>query len=246
MTGLKKFIFAAALATAFAHGNIYAEEGGKTVGEEKIKSTCRITIEVEYPKLNNPKIDEAIANWVNDRVQETAATASDHIDTNEPEYEISGGMDYEVIQNSPKVVSVKFFSHLYPYRAAHPTGTALVLNLSAETGEVLTIDTIFKDPDTALEIMAEYALQGVVENLKKEFADDTGMNIDEMTGSDWFLNGSAPTRDNYDCIGLEPEGVRVYFQQYQILPYFLGVQDALIPFEKLAAAGVNEAVLPER
>lgn len=246
VTGLRKFVFAVALATVVAHGSACAEEEGKTAGEETVKATCRITIEVEYPKLNKPRVDEIIANWVNDRVQEAAVTASDHLDTYEPEYDISGGIEYTMIQNSPEIVSVKFFCHLYPYRAAHPTGTVFILNLSGETGELLSLDNMFKDPGKALEIMSGHARQAITESLTKEFADDPDMNVPEMTESDWFMKGSAPSRDNYGCIGLEPEGIRVYFQQYQILPYFLGTPDALIPFEKLSPAGINEAILPKR
>lgn len=227
------------LVAVICAGSVSAAEIG-----EKVKAKCQWTVSVEYPKFNNPSIDEKIQEWVGEGVKGSMSNAVELVDIYEPEYELGMEIDYETVQASPKVISVAFTTHIFPFRAAHPSANIATLNMSAENGEILTLDTLFKEPDKALAIFSECSRLIVGDNLQKEFADDPDMNVGELVDSDWFKNGSTPTRENFAAFTVTPDGVRVYFQQYQILPYFLGMPDALIPFEKLEPAGPNRKFWP--
>ncbi len=51
-----------------------------------------------------------------------------------------------------------------------------------------------------------------------------------------FEDGFGPTRENFRDFVLVPGGVRVIFQEYQILPYVFGLPEAFYSLEMLAPA----------
>ena len=220
--------------------------GGAARAEDRVKAKCQWTIEAEYPKFGNEKVDEAIQKWLEESIAGTMRSAADLVDLLEPEYSVGMEVEYDTVRFSPEVVSVAFTTHIFPYRAAHPSADIAVLNLSPVSGALLSLDDLFKDPDMALGIFSECARSAVAEELAEEFKEEPDMNVEELTTDDWFKNGSAPTRENYSTFAVEADGIKVYFQQYQILAYAFGMRVAHIPLEKLAPAGPNEKIWPKR
>ncbi|MCD8140790.1 MAG: RsiV family protein [Planctomycetaceae bacterium] len=58
----------------------------------------------------------------------------------------------------------------------------------------------------------------------------------------WFAEGFVPTQDNYAALALVPGGVRVVFQQYQVLPYAFGMPSVFFSLDELDPAGPDLAL----
>ncbi|GHS90675.1 hypothetical protein FACS1894107_02330 [Planctomycetales bacterium] len=146
---------------------------------------------------------------------------------------------------SSRAVSVVLLMDNYEQSAAHPSHLTRVLNYEA-SGAALPFNKIFGKPENALTIFARLAPDLALEQLKKIVADDGALaqpdaaDLQEMlTG---FQDGFAATAENYAAVGLEPTGVRLYFQEYQIAPYSFGMPTVLIPLADLADAEPNLAL----
>lgn len=214
-------------------------------GEEKVNVKYRWSVEASYPKTGMEKIDEQLQEWMEEHIALSVGEASE-LASADPEFSEGGwemSTGYEVTRPSDKALSVVFETYFFPSHAAHPSGMMQAVNFSSATGEVLTLDDLFDDPDKALALFSEHAPRIVSERLTREHRDDFP---DGLPDDAWFKDGLAPSRDNYSCLGLEPEGVRVYFQQYQILPYVFGMPDPLIPLSVLEPAGPSREVWPGR
>ncbi|MDR0867459.1 MAG: RsiV family protein [Planctomycetota bacterium] len=143
---------------------------------------------------------------------------------------------------SDKAVSVVLLMDNYEQSAAHPSHLTRVLNYEL-SGAALPFNKIFGQPEKALTIFAARAPALALEQLKKIVAGDGALaqpdadDLQEMlTG---FQDGFAATTENYATVGLEPAGVRLYFQEYQIAPYSFGMPTVLIPLADLADAEPN-------
>lgn len=215
------------------------EEGGDEKRPEQRKMAFRWEVEASYPDLGSEKIGEKLKEWLSGYIADSVAEAKELADLEETKGFWDLWIDYSFTRPSDKAVSVIFETYTYPYGAAHPSGHVVAKNYLVESAEELTLDSLFRDPDKALAIFAENAPRIVSEDFMKNHADEfpDGLPIDDL-----FAEGFKPTRDNYDTLGLEEDGVRVIFQQYQVLPYVFGMPSPLIPLSLLEPAGPNREV----
>ena len=54
---------------------------------------------------------------------------------------------------------------------------------------------------------------------------------------DMLRSGTAPEAENFSSFALTPEGIRIFFQPYQVAPWAAGSQVVDIPLDALADAG---------
>lgn len=201
------------------------------------------TVKAAYPETGNEAADEAVRGWlerhVADHVAESGELASASPDF--PVGEWTMQVEYTVTRPSRDVVSIVFSTCTYPSGAAHPLTTLDAVNCDLRNGALLHPADLFEDPEQAVAIMAEHAAGLIGESFRNRHPDQFPNGVEDGA---WFAEGFRPTPENYSCLGLEAEGVRVYFQQYQILPYVFGSPNALIPLDLLAPAGPNPAIWP--
>lgn len=231
----------AAVFAAFPAGS--GEEGTGQAGEREIAYSW--TIEGRYPQTGNEAVDEQIREWVSDTVETSMRDASTSYG---PDFGWEGHKQsyqahvrHVLTRPGPGAVSVVFFYNSLYSLQAHSMTVVEALNLRPDGGNIAFND-LFADPEAALEILAEESEKYVKAKIRKEnpeYFEDGG------TGeSVFFMDGFEPTRENYETLALEPEGVRVYFQLYQILPFALGISEVPVPLETLAPAGPNPEIWP--
>jgi len=51
---------------------------------------------------------------------------------------------------------------------------------------------------------------------------------DYITDDEWFMEGSAPTDENYRTFVMSDKGITVFFEPYQVAPYAVGVLQATL------------------
>lgn len=193
-------------------------------------------VKAEYPVLGIGEIDKAIQEWLGEHIRRNVAdSAGVVVDPGFPDGGWTMEIFYAVTRPSDHAVSYAFSTYVMPKGAAHPMAYVDVLSFDVATGEQLTFDKVFARPDAALAIMAEHAPALVRESMTKE-EPETAKYLDNDI---WFKDGFEPKASNYAALVLEPGGVRVVFQKYQILPYVFGNPEAFFPLSLLEPAGPN-------
>lgn len=229
---LRKWLAAAAVLVAVAA----AGHGARAADAATAKLNHNLNLAVEYPQTGNKDIDRSIQDWLEEHIEETMAGFNGV--AVRPEYE-GGSVDvaigYDVSQPSERAVSFIFETMASPSGAAHPTTRVDVMNFDLESGHWLALEDLFGYPDKALEIMAANAKAAVNEELAKIRPDQYPHGLDEKSDS-WFSKGFEPTAENYAALVLAPGGVKVIFQQYQVLPYAMGMPEAFFPLKELEPA----------
>lgn len=203
------------------------------------------TVEASFPKLGHPIIDKKLQEWAEKNVADNVGEARDLASADFEDGAWEYWLTYTKSEPSPAAVSVSFEGYTYPKGAAHPTGKMTVLNFATDTGEELKLGDLFQNPDKALEIFSQNGKRLLTEALRTTAPDNFKTKAD-IDGLVWFDEGFKPVPENYACLELAPEGVRVVFQQYQVLPYAFGMPLAVYPLELLAPAGPSAKVWPKR
>lgn len=112
------------------------------------------------------------------------------------------------------------FMGTYSYTGgAHPNYFASLMNFDVKTGKKLSLEDFIKDKATLTKI-AESAF-------RKEKEMGTTENLNEA-GYFWDETFGLP-----ENIGLGEEGLKLYYNPYEIAPYALGVTEFVIPYEQL-------------
>lgn len=212
-------------------------------GEKKVTSSYVWTLKASYPETGIDKVDEQIRLDLEEHLSEIIGDARVLVCLSEYEGAFEVGVDYETSRTPGNVLSIAYNIYTYPRGAAHPMSHMYIKNIDLATGEDIPFKDLFVDTQKALDIISENARIIVKADLHKQHPDlfpEDGPGIDEK----WFTEGSEPTPENYAALRLEEGGVRVYFQQYQIVAYAFGMREAFIPLEKLAPAGPSKKVWP--
>ncbi len=181
------------------------------------------SIEISYPAFGVDAVDEDIRLWV----ESIAATferelTSGFRDSEEVEkYELT--CSYRISRPSADAASILF--EIWTYTGgAHGNLDLITLNYSFITGQRLTLVDIFEDVDKALALMSATSREELMRRL--------GGGV----GEQMILDGTQPDADNFSSLSLEPDGVRIHFQPYQVAPWAAGAQSVSMTLEQLAPA----------
>lgn len=196
---------------------------------------------VEYPKFGEEAMDAEVRKWLAAVILPAAEYAKMAADLDLEEDGWSMGITFRLHYPSRNAVSIEFETFTYARGAAHPLTHIGTLNLATPGGRKLELADLFEDPDRALELFAANAKRLIQENLARERPEAFPEGFADMI---WFEDGFAVDADNYRDLILEPEGVRVCFQQYQVLPYVFGISTPLFPLDLLEPAGPNREIWP--
>ncbi|MDR0362550.1 MAG: RsiV family protein [Planctomycetota bacterium] len=202
------------------------------------------SIDGGYPHTGIPAVDEKLTDWLVNLVKATMAEAAEsylpdlgyegHVQSYE------ANLRHAVTRPGPEVVSVVFFAWRHYSLQAHPMTDITTVNLRL-CGDELTLDDMFDDPEAALRIIAKESES----TLRKKVREERPECFEDGESDAFLADGFEPARDNYENLGLEPDGVRVYFPLYQVLPYALGIRNVSVTLDKLAPAGPRKDIWPK-
>jgi hypothetical protein len=203
------------------------------------------SLAVNYPSTENAEVDRLIREWVEAALRTGAKYLAENMAEN-PLLDPPTGLSvytitHDLSRPGPEAISVIFMTYRMVPHAAHPSITMDVLSYSLATGKALALDNLFADPDEAVRLIAGKMPERITAWVHER--DEAGEAT--LTADNLFMEGLAPTRENYSQVALEPDGVRVYFQKYAVLPGVFGVVDILIPLAELAGAGPSRAIWPD-
>ncbi|MCD8351296.1 MAG: RsiV family protein [Planctomycetaceae bacterium] len=214
-----------------------------TAGEAKtVTFQHSVNMVVEYPQVGVESIDQQVREWLEERLAETVAgMAGVAIDPDMEDGDDGITVEYALERPSDRALSVVFRTSSFPFKAAHPTARTDVLSFDLRSGGRLTMDRMFQNPDAALAYMATHARARIAESLVRTNGDQIPADLADDDDY-WFVDGFQPTQDNYAALALVPGGVRVIFQQYQVLPYAFGMPTVFFSLDELDPAGPDLAL----
>lgn len=224
---MRSIAMAAAVLAVFLGGSVLAREG-------EARLSHRVALDVRYPVVGDSAVDGEIREWLEEHIEDVLEAHRGLVVT--PDVSASGleaGVDYTETRPSARVRCFAFTSFTYSKGAAHPSTRVDILNFDMESKRPLELEDLFDDVPAALRIMSEHAKAKVNEGLASSDRFSGGLADDDTS---WFNEGFAPEKRNYSAFAPEPGGLRVVFQQYQVLPYVFGLPEALFPLDLLAPA----------
>ncbi len=139
------------------------------------------------------------------------------------EQPLAMGSFYQVtyLQLAPPgdILSIQFSVDAYADGAAHPYHLTRTLNFDLETGQVLSLDSLFLPDADYLTVLSDYCK---AELATREIGFESG-----------FQSGADPLPENYLNWNLTYDGLLITFDEYQVAPYAAGMQQVLVPYAAL-------------
>ncbi|MEZ4951588.1 MAG: DUF3298 and DUF4163 domain-containing protein [Saprospiraceae bacterium] len=138
-----------------------------------------------------------------------------------PEFDMAWAVEAngQVSLETKNLISLQFSFYSY-LGGAHPNTFVEMGTFSKETGDKLGISEILKDTSEVL-VMAEQYFRD---------ARKLGPDVNLESEGFWFKNGQFSFPLNY---AMEPGGLRLYYNPYEVGPYVLGPTEVMIPLEKI-------------
>lgn len=130
-------------------------------------------------------------------------------------------LKYTSLSAQPGYVSIKFESEGYVEGMAHPYHVSRSLNYDLETGEEISLDSLFTSDSSYLQVIADYCA--------------AQLQTRDIGFTDIFTDGAKPAAENYQVWNITPDGLLITFNEYQVAPYAAGPQTVLVPYAELAS-----------
>jgi hypothetical protein len=127
---------------------------------------------------------------------------------------------YTIVSQIGDLWSFKFDFSFYADTAAHPGLNSLTLNYDLGRGRELTLADLFLPNSNYLEVISAYCVN---ELRKQPYAESSA------------LEGAQPTSENYRNWNIEPGGLLITFDAYQVAPGAAGPQKIVVPYTELTS-----------
>jgi hypothetical protein len=127
--------------------------------------------------------------------------------------------EYEIPYLTNDLVSVRIRFDTYSAGAAHGMSFTRVLNARLSDGEIIDTEGLFLDGKQGLQWLSQYCAT----DLQRQY----GADYEAL--SSFVEYGTAPAADNFKSVSLEPGGLVISFDQYQVGPYAAGPREVHVP-----------------
>jgi len=176
------------------------------------------TVKTNYPQITGGTLTPAAINFnqvmadmvkqETDRFTKFVKEDAVHMKTLPKEMQHNTlNIDYDIdVINSSKqpIISVRLSVEGMQGGRAHPYHTYRILNFSLSQNKVLSLNDIFKPSARYLNVFAKYTSDSLNKTLHDKFM---------------IANGTAPDAKNYQTWNIEPDGILITFDEYQVAPY---------------------------
>ena len=188
----------------------------KTNNEINTISYQENTIKIVYPSTNYTKLNKRIKKIITNQINDfTKITLNKEKTTY---YLIINYKSYSY----KTIISYIFFTESY-FLGAHPIHEIWTVNYDYKDNKFITIENIINNNQIILNNIANYTYQNLSQ--KKIFQNETVLNM--------LKEGTKPRLNNYKHILFSKEGLIIYFDRYQIAPYYYGNYSITIPYNIL-------------
>jgi hypothetical protein len=127
--------------------------------------------------------------------------------------------EYEISYLTNDLVSVRIRFETYSAGAAHGMSFTRVLNARLSDGKIIDTEGLFLDGKQGLQWLSQYC----VTDLQRQY----GADYEAL--SSFVKYGTTPVADNFKSVSLEPGGLVISFDPYQVGPYAAGPREVRVP-----------------
>jgi len=179
----------------------------------------RLDITFAYPVLGQERIDADLKKWAEETVAAFVDESAENAST--IPYEMKG--EYSLVRASDKTVTVVW--NVWAFTGgAHGMLDITTFTYDAVTGQPLDLQSLFSNVDSALNVFSAYSMAALSEKLG------------DMYVEDMVKSGTSPDLDNFSAVAPTSDGVRLFFQPYQVAPWAAGAQEVEVPLSELDEA----------
>lgn len=112
------------------------------------------------------------------------------------------------------------FTYILDTGGAHENTFFSSINFDLKKDEEITIDTLVAKNRDFLNTLSKYTYSKLKENQSIV-----------QGGIEWMLkDGTAPTKENFKTFVFSEEGLKIFFEKYQVAPYYLGEFSVVLPY----------------
>lgn len=217
----------AAAVALLAAGETAVAEPLPTDGVTITRSTKDYDVEAGYPRTGLAAIDNAVAGWVNETVDDFVKTAEEDFasfaaDGGAPEWMRYGlNLDGETARNDDAMF-VLFFSESLATGGAHPNHFFRTFNFLRPDGWQVYLPEILDA--RGLKRISDLAIADLTRQLG---------GPDGMSDPDWIKDGAGPSWGNFADFLLLSGTLVIKFPPYQVAAYAAGEQEVEIPIAEV-------------
>lgn len=106
---------------------------------------------------------------------------------------------------------------------AHPNTYITTVTYNTKKDELVTIETLNKEYPELIKKLSELSYNKLKEN----------EIIKQINSENMLKDGTKPTLENFRNFAFTKDGMKIFFEKYQVAPYVGGEFEILIPYEQL-------------
>lgn len=219
----------------------------QTTKEYSINSdVLSIPDDVAGSKVANVYLQEFYGNRVSHFITEAQES---YVNKNLPKELLEQGVgssyssSYSLVASTTRFLSYVVTTETYYIGAAHPSHLTDTFVFDKKLGKLVTPHEYLTASSTYLPLLSRLSVEYFKKQNSTQGKDE--YKIDTVVEESPSDNGFSPFEENFSAILPTSEGLRIYFQEYQIAPYSAGPQQALIPYSALRSVIALEGVLAE-
>lgn len=187
-----------------------------------------MNIDIEYPQINVPsKLNIAINKLINEEKSFYLKYLNynyPHKNTQEVYQNSSLNISSNIAYQTPNFISLAVYSTNSVYGSAHGSDNVTAFNYIAAQDKILSIQDCFRPKTNYLTTIKNLAAA----DLARQLAKDKTFNINTIST---LIEAKNETFRNFT---LTRTSIIIYFNEYEVLPYFMGIQKVNIDLKSLA------------
>lgn len=169
-------------------------------------------LRISYPRSKYQVLRKEIEKYIHSNI-DTFIKESTSTDQNLPYSLYIYYDEYE----TKEYISYVFYNSLFT-GDAHPNNTIYTINYDKMNHKIIDINDLVRRNSNILNLFSNESRK-IFQN-KKEFKDP---NMNQM-----LIEGTMPNENNFRNFVMTPNGILLFFEQYQIAPYYMGAFQVLI------------------
>lgn len=139
-------------------------------------------------------------------------------------------ISYSISMNTSELFSIQFSLGTYGAGAAHPNSVTRTLNFRRDSGAQVSLSDVFLPGADYLSALSAYCVADLQQQAQKR--SDPSVVLEPHDA--WIAGGAGPAYHNFERFVLEPGGLRIFFDPYQVDCYASGRYEVYVPLPALA------------
>lgn len=202
---------------AFDVPNAKNEENFKYNISQKVEKNDSYDVNVYFPITEFENLNSEIEFILNEYIQDFKEQII-HLSTDK-KYFLD--VTFEVYQTK-KYISF-LFNIKQNFGCLHDENYILTINYNVDKGKIIGLKDLIMKNENLLNDIARISYNSLIS--REEIKSDENM--------EFITYGTTPLIKNYEAFIINKNTLDIYFQEYQVVPYYLGIQKVEIPYEDI-------------